>query len=167
MYRRIEDFAADWEQDARTTIRVLDAIPDAALARRVHSGGRSLGRLGWHLAETVPEMMGHAGVAGVAGPEPQSATPASAAEIRDAYQRASVSLLPALRAAWTDDLLDGEVEMYGERWKRGSVLTVLLMHQAHHRGQMTVLMRQAGVVVPGCFGPAAEEWAAMGLPPMA
>ena len=31
---------------------------------------------------------------------------------------------------------------------------------------MTVLMRQAGVPVPGMYGPSKEEWAAMGLPPM-
>jgi uncharacterized damage-inducible protein DinB len=32
---------------------------------------------------------------------------------------------------------------------------------------MTVLMRQAGLTVPGCYGPAAEEWATMGIPAMA
>jgi uncharacterized damage-inducible protein DinB len=30
---------------------------------------------------------------------------------------------------------------------------------------MTVLMRQAGLVVPGVYGPAREEWAAMNMPP--
>ncbi len=33
------------------------------------------------------------------------------------------------------------------------------------RGQMTVLMRQAVLAVPGIYGPAEEEWAAMRLPP--
>ena len=40
-----------------------------------------------------------------------------------------------------------------------------LSHQTHHRGQMTVLMRQAGLTVPGVYGPAREEWAAMGMEP--
>jgi uncharacterized damage-inducible protein DinB len=56
--------------------------------------------------------------------------------------------------------------MYGETWKRGLTLFYLLMHQAHHRGQMTVLMRQAGLPVIGIYGPAKEEWAAQGLPEM-
>jgi uncharacterized damage-inducible protein DinB len=43
-------------------------------------------------------------------------------------------------------------------------LGALVGHQTHHRGQMTVLMRQAGLVVPGIFGPAREEWAKMGMP---
>ena len=41
------------------------------------------------------------------------------------------------------------------------VLNVLIRHQIHHRGQMTILMRQAGVVVPSVYGPSREETAAM------
>ncbi|MBI2416475.1 MAG: hypothetical protein HYV28_00920 [Ignavibacteriales bacterium] len=29
---------------------------------------------------------------------------------------------------------------------------------------MTVLMRQAGLKVPGAYGPSREEWAAYGMP---
>ena len=45
-------------------------------------------------------------------------------------------------------------------------LFYLIAHQTHHRGQMTVLMRQAGLRVPGIYGPAKEEWAAFGAPAM-
>ena len=55
-------------------------------------------------------------------------------------------------------------EYYGMQWTGAFALQVCVMHQAHHRGQMTVLMRQAGLVVPGTFGPAKEEWAAWGMP---
>ena len=44
-------------------------------------------------------------------------------------------------------------------------LQVLVVHQAHHRGQMTVLMRQAGLTVPGVYGPAREEWTTYGMQP--
>jgi uncharacterized damage-inducible protein DinB len=43
-------------------------------------------------------------------------------------------------------------------------LQALISHEIHHRGQMTVLMRQAGLKVPGIYGPAREEWAAYGMP---
>ena len=55
--------------------------------------------------------------------------------------------------------------MYGEKWPRGLSLQVLVVHQAHHRGQMTVLMRQAGLEVPGVYGPSREEWTAYGMQP--
>ena len=64
----------------------------------------------------------------------------------------------------TDSSLAQQVSPEG--WKRGGVLASLVNHQIHHRGQMTVLMRQAGLAVPGIYGPAREEWAKMGLPPM-
>jgi uncharacterized damage-inducible protein DinB len=53
--------------------------------------------------------------------------------------------------------------MYGQTWARGETLQVLVVHQAHHRGQMTVLMRQAGLAVPGVYGPAREEWVGYGM----
>jgi len=55
--------------------------------------------------------------------------------------------------------------MYGEQWSRAKTLQVLIHHQIHHRAQMTVLMRQAGLRVPGLFGPAREDWAKMGMSP--
>jgi len=41
----------------------------------------------------------------------------------------------------------------------------MMMHQSHHRGQMTVLMRQAGLRVPYIYGPAYEDWVEQGLEP--
>jgi len=48
---------------------------------------------------------------------------------------------------------------------RGTTLGVLLIHQAHHRGQLTVLMRRAGLVVPGIVGPNKEDWSQWGMKP--
>ncbi|MCE1229544.1 MAG: DinB family protein, partial [Firmicutes bacterium] len=75
---------------------------------------------------------------------------------------ASESLMKQL-ASWTDATLLQEDDMYGMTWKRGYTLTALVHHQAHHRGQMTVLMRQAGLVVPDIYGPTQEGWTAMGM----
>ena len=80
-----------------------------------------------------------------------------------AYEAASQRLAEQV-AGWSDAALETEDEMYGERWARGRTLLALVAHQAHHRGQMTVLMRQAGLAVPGIYGPAREEWAAFGMP---
>jgi uncharacterized damage-inducible protein DinB len=166
VYRSIDDFVKGWQHDSATTLRVLRALTDASLDQRIHDGGRTLGRLAWHVAETIPEMMGHAGVT-VPGPGQRIDTPTSAAEIVGAYERAARALPAALRAAWTDGELGDEVAMYGQTWTKAMILTSLHLHEVHHRGQMTVLMRQAGLVVPGCYGPAAEEWAAMGMPALA
>lgn len=86
------------------------------------------------------------------------------AEIRAAYRRVSESLLEQLES-WGDAELQKEDLMFGYlRWKRGQSLMALVAHQIHHRGQMTVLMRQAGLVVPEFYGPTKEQWTKMGVP---
>jgi len=168
MFRKVEDFTHCWKEEAEKTLEIFAAIPDGSLDARVAEGFRDLRRLAWHTVESLIEMPGHWGME-MAGKElMQGMTicdpPATMAEIRAAYQRASESLLQGLEA-WTDASLEIEDDMYGERWKRGVSLLVLVLHQTHHRAQMTVLMRQAGLTVPGIYGPAKEGWAAYGAPP--
>jgi uncharacterized damage-inducible protein DinB len=164
MFRRIEDVARAWEAEAESTLKVLGQLTDESLNQRVTVGGRSLGFLAWHLATSIPEMMNRTGLA-VGGAE-HGPAPASIEEIRRAYEQASRSLLEQIRGHWTNASLEQEADMYGERWQNGFTVSALIAHQAHHRGQMTVLMRQAGLSVPGVYGPAREEWAAMGMPAM-
>jgi uncharacterized damage-inducible protein DinB len=166
MFRRIDDFLRCWKEESGKTLDVFKAVPDAALDRAVAPGHRDLRRLAWHLVESLIEMPGHLGleIEGahlLKGPfigEP----PARMEEIASAYARASASLTRQIEG-WTDADLEREDQLYGETWKRGFTLFVLVTHQTHHRAQMTVLMRQAGLVPPGIYGPAKEGWAAYGM----
>lgn len=163
MQTSIERFLKDWGYEAEKTQTCLDVLTDASLRQAVTPDDRTLGRIAWHLVQTIPEMMGHAGLH-VSGPAPDAGVPVSAKAIADEYRRVSDSFVKALPAAWTDATLSTDAAMYGETWKRGFVLSALMAHQTHHRGQMTVLMRQAGLKVPGIYGPSREEWAAIGMP---
>jgi uncharacterized damage-inducible protein DinB len=89
--------------------------------------------------------------------------PGTLDEIRDAYDAVADELVAIVRSRWTDADLETTDELYGETWPRGLTLQVLMDHEIHHRGQMTVLMRQAGLAVPGVFGPSKEEWSQYGL----
>jgi uncharacterized damage-inducible protein DinB len=80
------------------------------------------------------------------------------------YESAARAVGEAVAENWTEAMLTENIPMYGEQWPRGNMLWALMAHQAHHRGQMTVLMRQAGLKVPGIYGPAREEWAALNMP---
>ena len=94
-----------------------------------------------------------------------SVAASTADEIKKAYATASKEMLDAIKSSWDDAGLQIEDEMYGEKWKRGVTLAILIHHEVHHRGQMTVLMRQAGLLVPGFYGPAKEEWSNYGGQP--
>lgn len=165
MFRKLEDFLATWKSESESTQKIFSALTDASLAQRVTPEGRTLSRLCWHLAETLGEM-GHKAGLTVEAPEENGPHPASTQAIISAWTKASDSLVAQVTARWNDAMLQDDLPMYGETWKRGFVLLVLLMHLAHHRGQITVLMRQAGLKVAGVCGPSKEEWLGMGLPPM-
>lgn len=167
MYRTIDDFLVDWRQESESTAKVLRNLTDASLEQRVSPEGRSIGRLGWHLVVSLAQMAGEAGLPGVEGSKDDDAIPDTAAEIAEAYQAVARSLTEAVLTHWSDDQLPDHIPMYGESWSKGQTLAILVKHEIHHRAQLTVLMRQAGLVVPGCYGPAREEWAAMGMTPMA
>jgi uncharacterized damage-inducible protein DinB len=161
MFRRIDDFAAEWPAEREGTLRILRSLTDDTLDRQI-PGGRTLGFLAWHITITLGEMLGKAGL-DPDGPDEHAPVPARAADIATTYEHASASVLDQVTSRWTDEMLTDELPMYGDTWTRGMVLEALIRHEAHHRGQMTVLMRQAGLVVPGCYGPAREEWAQWGM----
>ena len=163
MYRSIDDFAENWNFETEATANVLANLTDASLATCARAGERTLGFVAWHIVTTIPEMLPQAGIA-CAGPASNAPVPTSAKAIADAYAKAAVLVVPAVRKAWTDAQLTDMIPMYGEQWPKRAVLNALINHQTHHRGQMTTLMRQAGLKVPGIYGPAREEWAQYGLP---
>lgn len=145
------------------TSKVLLNLTDASLGYKVTDDGRTLGYLGWHITITLGEMLEKVGLAIDAPPE-DAECPTSAAEIARIYGIGGKSVGDEVSKNWTAETLLIEDDMYGETWSRGNTLFYLIAHQAHHRGQMTVLMRQAGLKVPGIYGPAKEEWAAFGMP---
>lgn len=165
MYRRIDDFIADWNIESEATYKVFKALTDESLNQRVMPDGRSLGEIAWHITLAINAFFSQVGIE-IDSPEMNASVPTSAEEIAEAYKKSATSVAVDIVSKWMDDNLPDELTMFGRQWKKGIVLMGVITHQAHHRGQMTVLMRQAGLAVPGVYGPSKEEWAAMGSTPM-
>jgi uncharacterized damage-inducible protein DinB len=163
MYRTMEDFQKSFKSERENSLKVLRALTDASLAQVVGPGGRTLGRIAWHIVQMFGEMGSQMGFPVEAATE-KTPQPATASAIAEAYDAGSQALGKAVQATWSDADLAVEIEMYGEKWARGYALWGLLAHEIHHRGQMTVLMRQAGLAVPGVYGPSKEEWGTYGMP---
>jgi len=164
MYRTVHDFMNDWGYEAESTMRMIERLTTESLGQKVTADGRSLGDIAWHIVVALNSMMKEAGAA-IGGPEFGVATPTEASEIASGYETAATNVMREV-GSWGDEKLRGEVRMYGQNWTYGSALRSLVDHQVHHRGQMTVLMRQAGLRVPGVYGPAREEWIERGMTPM-
>ena len=161
----ISGFLEAWKYEGPTTVKVFNNLTDESLNQKVTPEGRSLGFIAWHITQTIGEMMSKTGLSFPEFDE-HAPVPATAAEITKQYEKLSALMVEQVEKNWKDEMLQDDLNMYGQTWKRADVLVSLLSHQNHHRGQMTILMRQAGLRVPGVYGPSKEEWAEYGMPTM-
>ena len=156
MYRKVEDFIQDWQGSSAGTLRVLEAMTDDKLDQAITEGHNTLRWLGWHLATAPAYFAGLLGLnldhAGDAGK-----LPSTAKEIAEGYLAVSNELAEKVSKEFSDEHLIEEVDQHGSPTARGAILRTLIDHQTHHRGQMTVLLRQAGLKVPGVMGPTKED----------
>lgn len=164
MFLSVATFLKVWEKEAKSTQRILGALTEDSLNQLVTAQDRTLGRIVWHIVTTIPEMMGRTGLM-LEGINEDAPLPNTTEEILHSYEEVSHSLETAIRHQWNDQSLLEKKDMYGETWTNGHTLSALIDHQIHHRGQITVLMRQAGLKVPGIYGPSREDWRQIGMEP--
>ncbi len=164
MYYKIEDFKNDWAYESSSTLKLFNNLTDDSLNKKFNDEVRTLGRLAWHITGSIPEMMNRSDLR-IEGFDENSSVPKTAERIASTYKKLSDALVDEVSKKWKDENLSDKVNMYGEEWQKGKILSVLLVHQIHHRAQMTILMRLAGLKVNGIYGPSREEWAEMKMSP--
>ena len=164
MYTSLEAFLTTYSHEREGTLKLMKELTDRSLSQAVANDHRTLGRIAWHLITTYPEMCGYAGIP-FASVDKEAPLPKSASQIAQTYEKTTGEMVEFLKKNWTDATLKEVKNFYGMDWPLGLALDILVRHEAHHRGQMTVLMRQAGLKVPGVYGPSRDEWAGMGMQP--
>jgi len=158
----VDALLRELEQEAQTTRRVLERVPNAHLGWKPHEKSWSLGQLALHIA-TFP-----AGVAELAAqpffqaPRFTQPSATSAAELIPALEGTVARAKQLLGSMDDDDMAFTLRVMVGERevmaLPRGAFLrAIMLNHWYHHRGQLTVYLRQLNVPVPSIYGPSADE----------
>ena len=166
MYNKISDFIENWKYESESTIKVLSNLTDKVLTVKFNKDIRTAGRLAWHIVGAISDL-GHRMGLTFEKVDQNLSFPSTAKEIVDEYKRASDGLVKEIKEKWNDNTLSVEDKItgQGEMWSRGKTLGALVTHQIHHRAQLTVVMRLAGLKVPGVYGPAKEEWASYGMEP--
>ncbi len=162
MYRSIEDFITDWQPEAEFTLKIFSSIPDDKKSEKVHENIRTLDRLAWHITQTLTEMPFRAGIIEQDYLD-KKPIPNSIADISEVYKKYNEELTRLLIEKWSNLDLSEKIEVYGQKWERKKILSVLIKHQSHHRAQMTIIMRFLNIQVPGVYGPAKEEWTNFGM----
>ena len=161
--KMIDVLLAEMDQEAQSTARVLERVPQAQLSWRPHPKSFSLGQLALHVA-TIP-----GNVAELASrdsiPEPPQFIQAEAATAAELVPALKASLAKARQVlGGMDDatlmdtwrLMSGGKELMA--MPRAAVIRMIMLnHWYHHRGQLLVYLRMHNVLLPSVYGPTADE----------
>jgi len=150
------------EQEATTTRRVLERVPDNRLSWKPHDKSMSLGQLSLHVATmpgAIAELSRHSPFPVPQFTQPSAATAAELVPTLDqslAKAREILGTMDDAALAKTWRLVDGDREIFALP-VAALLRTLMLNHWYHHRGQLSVYLRQLNVPVPSIYGPSADE----------
>jgi len=158
----VDSILMELDQEAKTTQRVLERIPEDKLAWKPHPKSYSLGQLAMHLAAgqgRLAEILSkdtHE-IGNITQPQPDSKK-----EILEALSQNTATALGTLKKLDDSKLLaiwtltkGGKVLLSAPRI--GVIRSILMNHFYHHRGQLSVYLRLLDVPVPSIYGPSADE----------
>ena len=160
--RYTDQILQEFDREIQTTERVLSRVPDDKLDWRPHPRSMSLGQLAMHLA-TIPRLVAAMIQSDTFQPSLAAQPVAtSRADVLHALSENSHTLRSAVGAM--DDAALGEAVTFVVNGKTAATLpkthvlrSVLLNHSYHHRGQLSVYLRELDVPVPSIYGPSADD----------
>jgi uncharacterized damage-inducible protein DinB len=150
------------DQEAQTTKRVLDRIPEDKLSWKPHPKSYSLGQLALHVASVPGNVAAAAAQDTFEAPSFAQPQPKSREEILVAFSKSLAGAKETLEKMDDARLLamwsltkNGKVLMSVPRI--GFIRSILMNHNYHHRGQLSIYLRMLDVPVPSIYGPSADE----------
>ena len=158
----IETLLQELEQEAQTTRRVLERVPDTALGWKPHEKSMSLGQLALHVARLpggIAELLTPAEVEAPNVPLPaarsrQELLAALQHGVDHAAERFEEWGEGGLEETWKMKI-DGRTAIESPRYEM--IRSLMMNHIYHHRGQLTVYLRLLEVPLPPVYGPTADE----------
>lgn len=159
-----QPFITELKQEAASTKKILERIPEGKFDWKPHEKSMTLGRLGSHVAElpgflnsilTMDEIdfaKGHY--------KPSLAkTPK---ELINIFQEKLDEVTQTLQNTSDEKMQENFILRSGEHViakvpRIVGIRSMALNHIIHHRGQIAVYLRLLDIPVPGMYGPSADE----------
>src|SRR5712691_2708173 len=160
--RLVDSILMEIDQEAKTTKRVLDRIPEDKLAWKPHPKAFSLGQLALHIASVPGSVAAAAAPDSMEAPNFSQPQPKNRQEVLDTFSKSLESAKETLKKMDDARLMatwkltkNGKVLMSVPRI--GFIRSILMNHNYHHRGQLSVYLRILEVPVAAIYGPSADE----------
>jgi uncharacterized damage-inducible protein DinB len=150
------------DQEAKTTQRVLERVPEDKLAWKPHPKSYSLGQLSLHIAAVPGGLARAAAQDTFEVPNFQQGEAKSRKELMDTFSQSLATAKQTIQSmddarlmgSWTMTR-NGKPVMSIPR--AAFIRSIMLNHLYHHRGQLSVYLRLLDVPVPSIYGPSADE----------
>jgi uncharacterized damage-inducible protein DinB len=159
----IDDLVQELEHEAQATRRVLERVPQERLHWKPHPKSMTLGQLAMHVANlpgAIAEISTRSSF-DVTTPVPRPDAN-STDEVLRTFEESMGRARTHLRSMTDAELATPWRMMKGsqELWaipRAAFLRSVMLNHWYHHRGQLTVYLRETGALVPAVYGDSADE----------
>jgi uncharacterized damage-inducible protein DinB len=136
----VDAILMEMEQEAKTTRRVLERIPDDKLGWKPHAKSFTLGQLAMHIA----------------GGQKQIAKMAN----EDVWEVGNFTVPEAKSRKELLETLDegtSSAKHSLQKMDDTKLMSTWTLTKNHHRGQLSVYLRMLDVPVPSIYGPSADE----------
>jgi uncharacterized damage-inducible protein DinB len=160
--RLADSLLMEFDQEAQTTKRVLERIPDDKLAWKPHPKSFSLGQLALHIASGPGQIAAAVSQDTVEAPDFSQPEAKSRQEVLETFSKSMASARATLKGM-DDARLMSEWRLtrngkpFMEVPRIEFLRSILMNHNYHHRGQLSVYLRLLDVPVPSIYGPSADE----------
>lgn len=157
----------EFDQETKTTRRVLERVPDDKLGWKPHQKSFSMGALATHIVNmlgwTVDTMEKDSFDFAPVGAPPYKEEPVtSQKELLARFDKSVVAARAAIAGAsdqkffqpWS--LLSGGQTLFTMP-RVACIRGFVMNHTIHHRGQLSVYLRLNDIPVPSIYGPSADE----------
>lgn len=161
----VKDLTDEFEQEIKSTRKLLQAIPEKDLAYKPSPISWTMGELAQHIATIYYWYVGTLteDVYDMAADHLERGAPDDLKATLDLFESNVEKARAALQSITDDDLQEPWTMKVGEQtvlgpMPRGIVArSFLFNHIYHHRGEMIIYLRATGNKVPGLYGPTYEE----------
>jgi uncharacterized damage-inducible protein DinB len=159
-----QSFILELKQEAASTKKILERVPEGQFNWKPHEKSMTLGRLTTHVAE-LPGFLNSILLMDdfdFAKGDYKASHATTPEELMKVFQQKIDEVVQTLQNT-SDEKMQGSFTLRSGGHviatlpRMVAIRSMAMNHILHHRGQLSVYLRLLGIPVPGLYGPSADE----------